>query len=286
MKGLLLAEKPSVMRAIKEVYQKEQGLPYQLDFGAFHGHLMELKLPGDYDTAWDNRDDVSILPMIPANFSYKVSDKDSVDKLLQKIKSGGYDFLINACDAGREGEHIFWSFYETLGLTHPVKRLWITSVTKPAIKKGLHDLKDSNLYSGMRQAAKYRAQLDWLVGMNFTRASTIAMHRFVTVGRVQSPTLKLIVDREKEIQAFKPEPFYEVKATFSINGQPCDFTYIVSMKPVETRMSNKADADAVVSAVQQAGSGNVAAVKEAVKETNAPTLYSLTELQKDALRPK
>jgi len=282
MKGLLLAEKPSVMRAVREVYQKEQGLTYQLDFGAFHGHLMELKLPGDYDAAWDDRDNASILPMIPASFSYKVSDKDSVDRLLKKIKSGSYDFLVNACDAGREGEHIFWSFYETLGLTHPVKRLWITSVTKRAIQKGLHDLKDSNLFSGMRQAAKYRAQLDWLVGMNFTRAANIAMRRFVTVGRVQSPTLKLIVDREKEIQAFKPEDFYEVMATFSINGQSCDFTYIVSMKPVETRMSNKSDADAVVTAVQQAGSGNVVGVNEIVHETFAPTLYSITELQKDA----
>lgn len=282
MKGLLLAEKPSVMRAIKEVYEKEKALPYQLEFGAFHGHLMELKSPDDYDPAWSDRDNASVLPMIPAQFAYNASDKDSVDRLFQKIKGGGYDFLVNACDAGREGEHIFWSFYETLKLTLPVKRLWITSVTKPAIRQGIHNLKDANIYAGMREASKYRAQLDWLVGMNFTRAATIAMHRFVTVGRVQSPTLKLIVDREKEIQAFKPEPFYEVMGTFSINNQQCEFTHIVSMKPIETRMKNKADADAVVSAVQQAGAGTVVGTKEVVHETDAPTLYSLTELQKDA----
>lgn len=278
-----MAEKPSVMRAIKEVYEKEKAaLSFQLDFGAFHGHLMELKLPGDYSASWDIRDDASILPIIPANFAYKASDKDSVQKLLQKIKSGSYDFLVNACDAGREGEHIFWSFYETLHLTHQVKRLWITSVTKPAIKKGLNDLKESNIFSGMRQAAKFRAQLDWLVGINFTRASTIAMHRFVTVGRVQSPTLKLIVDREKEIQAFRPENYYEVKGEFSINNQTCDFTHIVSVKPVETRIKSKADADTVVSTVQQAGSGQVLATNEVIRTADAPTLYSLTELQKDA----
>lgn len=184
------------------MYEHEKALPYQLDFGAFHGHLMELKAPEDYDSAWADRDNVAILPLVPEQFAYKESDKASVDKLMNKIKGFHYDFLVNACDAGREGEHIFWSFYETMGLTLPVKRLWITSVTKPAIKKGLNDLKDSNLYSGMRQASKYRAQFDWLVGMNFTRAASIAMHRFVTVGRVQSPTLKLIVDREKEIQAY------------------------------------------------------------------------------------
>lgn len=282
MKGLLLAEKPSVMRAIKEVYEHEKALPYQLDFGAFHGHLMELKSPEDYDPAWANRDNAAILPLLPERFAYKESDKASVDKLMDKIKGFNYDFLVNACDAGREGEHIFWSFYETMGLTLPVKRLWITSVTKPAIKKGLNDLKDSNLYSGMRQASKYRAQFDWLVGMNFTRAASIAMHRFVTVGRVQSPTLKLIVDREKEIQAFKPEPYYEVTGEFTMNGGSCETIHIVSIQPVETRLKNKADADAVVSAVQQAGAGEVVAMKESVHSTDAPTLYSITELQKDA----
>jgi DNA topoisomerase-3 len=282
MRGLLLAEKPSVMRAIKEVYEHEKALPYQLDFGAFHGHLMELKAPEDYDSAWADRDNVAILPLVPEQFAYKESDKASVDKLMNKIKGFHYDFLVNACDAGREGEHIFWSFYETMGLTLPVKRLWITSVTKPAIKKGLNDLKDSNLYSGMRQASKYRAQFDWLVGMNFTRAASIAMHRFVTVGRVQSPTLKLIVDREKEIQAFKPESYYEVTGEFTMNGGSCEAIHIVSMQPVETRLKNKADADAVVSAVQQAGTGEVVAMKESVHSMDAPTLYSITELQKDA----
>lgn len=277
-----MAEKPSVMRAIKEVYQKDNTLSYRLDFGAFHGHLMELLMPEDYDPIWEDRANASILPIIPVDFRYKPCDEKSVNELYAKIQSGNYDFLVNACDAGREGEHIFWSFYETLSLKVPVKRLWISSITNPAIKKGLHDLKDSALFSGMRQAAKYRAQLDWLVGMNFTRAATLGLHQFVSVGRVQSPTLKLVVDREREIQGFKPQDSFEVKAKFGIGTGTGDFIYLVPPDRKDTRMSKKAEADAVVSAVQQAGKGTVVGTKETVRSVDAPTLYSLTELQKDA----
>ena len=226
-KGLLLAEKPSVMRAVKEVYDAEKNYPDQLEFGAFHGHLMALKQPEAYAPAWGDRNDPTILPMIPSTFEYVPEDKDSVNKLMEKIKNGHYDFLINACDAGREGELIFWSFYETMGLKIPVKRFWVSSVTKPALKSALYALQPSSLYDGLRQAAKYRAQFDWLVGMNFTRAASIASHRFVPIGRVQSPTLKLIVDRELEIRNFVPQDYYEVSAQISVNSEPAvKFTHL------------------------------------------------------------
>lgn len=284
MRGLLLAEKLSVMRAIKEVYSKETSYPHQLDFGAFHGHLMELKAPEEYRKDWEDRKNTSILPMFPNPFEYRVEDKQSVDMLLSKIQSGNYDFLINACDAGREGEHIFWSFYETTGLTLPVKRFWASSTTKPALKKALYDLKDSSIYDGMRQASKYRAQFDWLVGMNFTRAAGAGLKQFVPIGRVQSPTLKLIVDKERQIQNFKPENFWEVKSTFQINGSSAEFIHLVAPDRKTTRFTSQTDADAVVSAVNQAGFGVVAGVKEDIKSTDAPTLYSLAELQKAANR--
>lgn len=281
MKALLLAEKPSVMRAIQEVYQKE-GHPDQIDFGAFHGHLMELKDPEMYESSWADRTDNSILPMIPKAFEYypREQDQDSVEKLMTKIRTGNYDYLINACDAGREGEHIFWSFYETEGLTLPVKRFWASSVTKPAIKRALGDLKDASLYDGMRQAAKFRAQFDWLVGMNFTRAASNKLGRFAGIGRVQSPTLKIIVDKEIEIQNFVPQKFYEAKVDFELNGKDVSTVYV--LPDGKNTRTDKATADTVVKRAKAAKSGVVKDIKEVIKDTDAPTLYSLTELQKDA----
>lgn len=123
-------------------------------FGAFHGHLMALFSPEYYNPDWSDRNKKSILPIIPEKFLYKAEDRESVDKLLKKIQSGGYDFLINACDAGREGELIFWSFYEASNLQLPVKRFWASSTTNAAIKKALNNLHDSASYDGLRQAAK------------------------------------------------------------------------------------------------------------------------------------
>jgi len=272
------------MRAIKEVYDKDRGaFADTLDFGAFHGHLMALKSPEEYSNAWEDRRNTSILPMIPQKFVYKAEDKSAVTKLMDKIKAGNYDYIINACDAGREGEHIFWSFYETVGLKLPVKRFWASSVSTPALKKALNNLQPSALYDNMRQASKFRAQFDWLVGMNFTRAASAKLYSFVPIGRVQSPTLKLIVDREREIQNFKAAGFYEVKGKFNINGsKPVDFIHLVAPNHKTTRFDKQSDADNIVKEVKQKGQGEVLAVKETEKSVDAPTLYSLTELQKDA----
>ena len=253
MRALLLAEKPSVMRAIQEVYKREK-LPDEIEFGAFHGHLMELKSPEEYDPAWEDRRNNAILPMIPAEFAYAPQDKEAVAGLMTMIKKGHFDYLINACDAGREGEHIFWSFYETEGLTLPVKRFWASSVTKPAIKKALCDLKDAKLYDGLRQAAKYRAQFDWLVGMNFTRAATNQLGRFVSVGRVQSPTLKIIVDRELEIQRFVPEQFYETKIDWEVNGKDVATVLLLPPENKSTR-TDKGTASAALDRAKRAKRG-------------------------------
>lgn len=284
MKGLLIAEKPSLMRAIKDVYDNDKGnFADILDFGAFHGHLMRMKAPEEYTADWTDRRNTSVLPMIPQQFCYVPEDKDSVKKLLDKIKSGNYDYLVNACDAGREGEHIFWSFYETLKLKLPVKRFWTSSVSRPALKKALNSLQSPSLYDGMRQAAKLRAQFDWLVGMNFTRAASAKMFSFIPIGRVQSPTLKLIVDREREIQNFKSKGFFEVKGKFEINGfQAVEFIHLIAPTHKDTRFDNKSDAEKVKQEVKNKGRGEVLSVQEVEKSADAPTLYSLTELQKDA----
>ena len=282
MHGLLIAEKPSVKRAVEAVYKKEAGsLPFTLDFAAFHGHLMQLCEPADYDPAWS---DWSNLPVIPEVFRYKADDVKSVNELTAKIKQGNYDFVVNACDAGREGEHIFWSFYETQGFKLPVKRFWTSSVTAPALKKALSDLRDYKDYEGLKQSAAYRAQLDWLVGMNFTRAATNRKGEMTSIGRVQTPVLKLIVDRELQIRNFKPEDFYEVKGVFKVNGVEFAATHMIAPDYKETRFKKKEDADAVEQAAKSKAPGTVAGVKNETKSTPAPTLYSLTELQKAANR--
>lgn len=282
MHGLLIAEKPSVMREIEAVYNKEaSNLPFSLEFAAFHGHLMELQAPEDYNTSWSNWD---VLPVIPDTFKYKASDTKSVNLLADRIGKGNFDFLVNACDAGREGEHIFWSFYETLGLTLPVKRFWANSVAKPALKKALNDIQDSSKYDGLRQSAKYRAQLDWLVGMNFTRAATTKHGELTSIGRVQTPTLKLIVDRELQIRSFVPEDFFELKGIFKVNGTDFETIHLIAPDLKNTHFANKADASAIEADVKKKVPGVVLGTKNEVKTTPAPTLYSLTELQKAANR--
>lgn len=166
----------------------------------------------------------------------------------------------------------------------PVKRFWVLSVTAPALKKALSDLKDSGKYDGLRQSAKYRAQLDWLVGMNFTRAATSKKGDLTSIGRVQTPVLKLIVDRELQIRNFKPEDFYELKGTFEVNGAEFSATHLIAPDYKESRFKRKEDVAAIEAAVKSKAPGVIAESKNVVKSIPAPTLYSLTELQKAANR--
>lgn len=281
-KYLLLAEKPSVMRDIKEVYQKHRNdYPFQLEFGAFHGHLMELAKPMDYDPKfkkWSLND----LPIMPAAFVYKESDPESCRKLLSQIRVGNYDALINACDAGREGEHIFFSFYEAHNLNLPVLRFWASDTTEETIRKTLHNLAPASQYDGLRQSAKFRAQLDWLSGINFSRAVSLQTKKKANIGRVVSPTLRIIVDREREIKNFVPKSFYEVQGKFSTAAGEYAGTYLVPPDMKQTRLPKKEDAEAVIRNMGK--TGVVKELQSKQKSIKAPTLYSLTELQKDGAR--
>lgn len=279
---LLLAEKPSVMRDIKEVYQKHRGdYSFQLEFGAFHGHLMELEDPADYDPKF-KKWNLADLPIMPNEFIYKESDPESCRKLMAQIRAGNYDALINACDAGREGEHIFFSFYESHNLSLPVLRFWASDTTEETIRKTLSNLAPASQYDGLRQAAKYRAQLDWLSGINFSRAVSLQTKKKAQIGRVVSPTLKIIVDREREIQNFVPKSFYEVIGSFSSAGGEYPGTYLIPPDLKQTRLAKKADAEAVMKSLGK--TGVIRGVQSKEKSTKAPTLYSLTELQKDGAR--
>lgn len=280
MKGLVLAEKPSLMRAIQSAYNADK-FPFLLDFAAFHGHLMEMAKPADYHAEWEKWE-LSTLPMIPGKFKYLPKDGDSVKKIMAKIKVGGYDFVVNACDAGREGELIFWSFYEANHLTLPVKRLWSSTTVEKDLQAALHSLRDYTdpALANLKLSAEFRAQFDWLTGINFSRAVGLKTNKAVNIGRVVTATDKMVVLREEEIKNFVPETFYEVGMTLEKDASKFPGTVLV---PPERKKSRFKDKDVAQKAMDTLGkTGTVTDVTRAERATKAPTLYSTLELQKDA----
>ncbi|MBR2894181.1 MAG: hypothetical protein IKC03_00800 [Oscillospiraceae bacterium] len=280
MKGLVLAEKPSLMRAIQSAYQNGK-YPFSLDFAAFHGHLLELANPGDYTPNWKKwRADT--LPMIPEQFMYLPKDQKSIQSIMGKINSGNYDFLVNACDAAREGELIFWSFYEANHLSCDVKRLWCSTTVEKDLQAALHDLKPAAMFQHLRESAAFRAQMDWLTGMNFSRAVSIKCGKKMSLGRVMTPALKIIVDREKEIAQFKSTTFYEIHALLDKGGTAFPAVLLALPDQKQTRFLSRSDAETVAASIGQMGQVIFSDCKE--KRTKAPTLYSTLEMQKDANR--
>lgn len=278
MRGLVLAEKPSLMRAIQDAY-KAGTFPFNLDFAAFHGHLMGLAAPADYHEEW-RKWDLAALPLIPDAFKYLPVDKKSVDVIMARIKGGHYDFLVNACDAEREGEHIFWSFYEANKLTLPVKRLWCSTTLKKDLLVALGSLHEASEFQHLREAAAFRAQFDWLVGMNFSRAISLKTNKKTNIGRVVTPTLKMVVDRELEIKNFVAQPFFEVTVKMAKGGDEFPGAVLVPPDLKQFRFPTKEAAEAAKAALGKQGTVvNVASKK---KVTKPPTLYSTTELEKDA----
>lgn len=276
MKRLVIAEKPSVGMSIASVLgardRKDgyiEGRDYIVSWG--FGHLAELANADTYDekyAKWRYDD----LPIVPANWKYKIPrDKYSQFETLKKLMNRpDVSDVINACDAGREGELIFRNIYKMTGCTKPIYRLWISSMEDTAIEQGFRDLKDGKEYDNLFAAARCREWADWLVGINATRLFSILYHRTLNVGRVVSPTLALIVQREAEIGAFKPEPFYTAELDFG------------SFTATSEKFKKKSDADAVI---PKAGEPVVVqSVTSKEKTEKAPALYDLTTLQRDANR--
>ena len=276
MKRLVIAEKPSVGMSIASVLgardRKDgyiEGRDYIVSWG--FGHLAELANADTYDekyAKWRYDD----LPIVPANWKYKIPrDKYSQFETLKKLMNRpDVSDVINACDAGREGELIFRNIYKMTGCKKPIFRLWISSMEDNAIEQGFRDLKDGKEYDNLFAAARCREWADWLVGINATRLFSILYHRTLNVGRVVSPTLALIVQREAEIGAFKPEPFYTAELDFG------------SFTATSEKFKKKSDADAVI---PKAGEPVVVkSVTSKEKTEKAPALYDLTTLQRDANR--
>jgi DNA topoisomerase-3 len=256
------------------------------------GHLVQLAEPEEYDERW-KRWRMADLPIVPPD-GFKLVPRDAKSKKQLKLvetllKREDVDRIINACDAGREGELIFAYLYEsvfgvspTAGGPKPVERLWISSMTKQAIREGFEKLRPGEQLRDLEAAARSRSEADWLVGMNATRAATIRGRAWVggvvSLGRVQTPTLAMIVKREREIQAFVPEPYRLVHARFDPRYSGLWF------EGDETRIfGDLARAEQIVEKVKEKD-GNVESVERKEQSERAPLLYDLTSLQRDANR--
>src|SRR5919205_127357 len=288
-KTLVIAEKPSVARdiatALPGTFKKHDGYLESDDYVVTYavGHLVELAEPEDYDERW-KKWKMTDLPIVPDAFKLRPRDAKSKKQLgvIHKLlKRDDVDRVVNACDAGREGELIFAYIWETAGVEKPVERLWISSMTKQAIRDGFEKLRPGSQLSPLEAAARSRSEADWLLGMNATRAATIRARAWVggvvPLGRVQTPTLAMIVKREREIQAFVPEPYWLVRAEFQ---PPYDGLWF---EGDETRIKEGARADEIVERVS-GKDGEVESVERKEQSERAPLLYDLTSLQRDANR--
>ncbi|HWI52731.1 MAG TPA: DNA topoisomerase 3 [Symbiobacteriaceae bacterium] len=284
-KPLIIAEKPSAARAIAEAlggFSRREGYlesdRYALSWAI--GHLVELKSPEEYDARW-KRWSLESLPILPSFFDLKVTSQTrSQFEVLSRLIRQAPE-LINACDAAREGELIFRYICQMARATQPARRLWVSALTRDAIRRAWADLKPELEYERLYQSARCRAQGDWLVGMNATRAFTVKWGELLSVGRVQTPTLALLVRREREIAAFKSEDFWEVHADFATARNAKYRGKWFQPGPGGDRLKSEAEAEAVVARVKGQPGGIESAEETPVTE-RPPQLYDLTALQREA----
>ncbi len=284
---LIVAEKPSVGRDIAGALGggskgrgSVRGDGWAVTWAL--GHLAELAPPDAYGEQY-KRWRLETLPILPERFKVRVTPKTREQYNVVKglLQDPSVTEVVNACDAGREGELIFAYLYGLSRCGKPVRRLWISSLTHEAIRSGFDALRDGSRMKPLEDAARSRGEADWVVGMNATRAYSIRFGRpgnVLSVGRVQTPTLKLLVDREAEIEAFKPEKFWTVHARFVRDGGTYDGAWF---KGKQNRLDNREAAEEIAEKVR----GGTGVVKKAEKKTateKPPLLYDLTELQRHA----
>ncbi len=279
-KIVVLAEKPSVGRDIAKVLNCNkkgngylEGEKYIVTWAL--GHLVTLDAPEGYNPAWKAWT-METLPMLPKHMKLTVIKGSGKQYKIVKEQMYRKDVveIVIATDAGREGELVARWIIEKANVKKPLKRLWISSQTDKAIKDGFKNLKDGKAYDNLFHAAECRAEADWLVGLNVTRALTCKHNAQLSAGRVQSPTLAMIVQREEEIKNFKPKEYY----TIDVKTNKCNFTWV--NKDNNSRIFNVDFKDKVLSKIKN-GEVKIVDIKEANKKTYSPKLYDLTELQRD-----
>lgn len=284
---MIVAEKPSVGRDIANALGKHRKSEGRLDGDGWtvtwaFGHLVELAPPDAYGEQY-KRWSLENLPILPKSFKVRVTPKTKKQFELVKglMRDAGVSEVVNACDAGREGELIFAYLYGLSGANKPVKRLWISSLTPEAIREGFDSLRDGREMRSLEDAARSRSEADWVVGMNATRAYSAKFGRpgnVLSVGRVQTPTLKVLVDREREIEEFVPEKFWTVHARFSKDGESYDGLWF---KDKQSRLSTREAADEIAAKVR-GGTGAMRKVQKKTATEKPPLLHDLTELQRNA----
>ncbi|MGI8729722.1 MAG: DNA topoisomerase, partial [Solirubrobacteraceae bacterium] len=290
-KTLVIAEKPSVGRDLARVlpgpFAKQEGFlegpDHVLTWAV--GHLVQLAEPDEYDAKfkkWRMAD----LPIVPPKFKLVVRDERSKKQMSVVTRQLGRDDVgevINACDAGREGELIFAYLFEKARSKKPVQRLWLSSMTKAAMERAFSELRPAAEFASLEAAARSRSESDWIVGMNATRAATIRLRSSfdgaVSLGRVQTPTLAIVARREEEIRAFVPEAYRLVDALFAAPGDRVyEGRYHEGTKP---RLPSAEAAEAIVADVREQ-TGEITKLETKERKERAPLLYDLTSLQREA----
>ena len=276
-KFLVIAEKPSVAQSYAKnlsAYKREDGyLEGESCIVSWClGHLAEYAQPEKYDPKYEKWqfDD---LPILPEVWKLKVSkDKKKQFEVIKTLMNrSDVEYLVNGCDAGREGELIFQRVYDLAGCRKPVKRLWISSMEDAAIQKGFQTMKSEEEYKNLCMAAVCRAQADWLIGMNGTRAYTTRYFKRLVVGRVQTPTLAMLAERQERIEHFQKEAFYKIALT---DGK---------LTVVSENIANEEAAD-LLAALCNGSTAVVTQMKKERKKSFPPKLYDLTSLQREANR--
>ncbi len=299
-KTLVIAEKPSVGRDYARVLKCREkgegcliGDEYIVSWAV--GHLIGLQPPEKYDAKY-KRWNFEDLPIIPESMKLEIIKGNTKQfQILKKLmNSKEIDRIICGTDSGREGELIFRYIYQMAGCKKPFDRLWVSSMTDEAIKKGFDTIKDGHQYDSLYESAKCRSEADWLVGMNGSRAFSVTYHALLSIGRVQTPTLSMIVKRQKEIDAFVPEDYYEVRLSHPEGlNKPEDpsFESLWFTKKTEnnkevqvTRIDRKETANKLLENALSIGKGIVESCKKTPGKQLPPLLYDLTELQRDANR--
>ncbi|POP31350.1 DNA topoisomerase III [Lactonifactor longoviformis] len=282
MKALVIAEKPSVARDIARVLKCQKNIQGAMEGSQYIvtwalGHLVTLADPEGYDKKYKEWK-MEYLPMMPKKMELVVIKQTS--KQYQAVKTQLYrkdvNEIIIATDAGREGELVARWILEKAGCHKPIKRLWISSVTDKAIREGFAHLKDGREYNNLYAAAVSRAEADWLVGINATRALTCKYNAQLSCGRVQTPTLAMIAKREEEIRNFKPEEYYGI----SLQAGKVKWTW-QDQKSGSYRSFQKERMEQLAEKLKR-GTLSVHSIERAAKKTLSPGLYDLTELQRDA----
>ncbi len=295
-KTLVIAEKPSVGRDLARVlpgpFQKQEGFlegpEHSITWAV--GHLVQLAEPEEYDPKF-KRWRMADLPIVPERFKLVVRDersKKQMSVVTKQLRRDDVELVVNACDAGREGELIFAYLYEKAGAKKPVRRLWLSSMTNAAMKEAFASLRPAEELRTLEQAARSRSEADWIVGMNATRAATIRLRSSfdgaVSLGRVQTPTLAIVARREEEIRAFVPEPYWLVDARFEaparngLDARSYAGRYHAGAKP---RIATEAEALAIVEACRGVD-GDITKIEKKKQTERPPLLYDLTSLQRDA----